>query len=235
MDLREVFDHLAHGELSHLYLGNGGGSKIAECDYRKIVSHINLGLLGLYTYFPIKEAEVIIRQVDGVKNYLLDSKHAVSNEESTATKWIMDSELNPFKNDILKIEEVYRANNEAVPLNNPNDDRSFFTPVYNLIQIPEVHSEELLAVIYQARHPKIVVPNDNNIDGIDIELPDILIEPLCVYVHSRITAGIGSENSLNESLMLQQRYIEMLRDFRAREIMNRDSPTNIKLGNRGWV
>lgn len=235
MDLQEIFDHLAYGELSHLYLGDAGGSKISERDYRKIVSHINLGLLDLYTYFPIKESEVIIEQIDGVKNYLLDRKHAESNTESMDRKWIKDTILNPFKNDILKIEEVYRANNESVPLNNNNDDRSFFTPVYNVIQIPDVHPEELLAIIYQARHPKLVVPKDNNIEGIQIELPDILIEPLCIYVHSKITAGMGSENSLNESLMLQQRYIGLLRDFRTREIINRDNPTNIKLGERGWV
>lgn len=235
MHLQEVFDYLAHGELSQLSIGSRNVGSIAESDYAKIVSHINLALLNLYTFFPIKESEVLVMQQEGITMYTLDSKHAQSNSDSTAVKYIEDAHTLPFMDDVLKIEEVYRAGNKLLPLNNLHDCESAFTPAYNVVQLPRIEPGELVSVVYQARHPKINVGPDNDISNIIIELPSILLEPLLVYVHSRIAANSGSEGSLNESRLLKSEYEKLIQTMRNREIFNRDASTNLKLRVNGWV
>ena len=60
MKLQKLFEHLTLGELKQLGIGGYEEYKaIQEKDYPEIVSHLNLGLINLYTRFPMLEKELL--------------------------------------------------------------------------------------------------------------------------------------------------------------------------------
>ena len=71
MYIKDIFEQLTVGELSNLALGGGDNGAVKVADYPKVLAHINLGLLNLYTRFHLKNGYTTIKLVPQVYQYHL--------------------------------------------------------------------------------------------------------------------------------------------------------------------
>lgn len=236
MLLSEVFDNLRHGELLHMYMGGKDIDGIAAEDWPAIVSHINMGLTSLYKRFPLRYEEAIIQQFEEIQTYYLRKQFAVSNRESREPiKYIMDSDLQPFKGNVLKIENVYSEYGEERSLNDSNDTFTVYTPQFDAIIKPYNCKENAMSVVYRANHDKIVVTDDFNPDEIEVNLPITLIEPLLFFVANRVLNGMGAGNNIQEANHYLSKYELACAQIELYGLVNKESASNHRLENSGWV
>mgnify|MGYP000020553452 CR=1 FL=1 len=235
MFLSEIFDQLTYGELAQVSIGGNGIGVIDPEDYRAIVSHINIGLTDLHTRLPLKQDSVIIQQYDYIQTYYLQYKFAQSNNASTeSVKYIMDSALKPFRDNVLKVEQVFSEIGEEYVLNDGNQAFSVYTPQHDAVVIPFTDQNNILSVIFRANHERIVIGDGFNPGTTAISIPQYLVEPLITYVAARILTGMGS-NYVNEAALLMSKYQLLVRQAETYGLVNSDTLSNEKLENNGWV
>ena len=210
MKLSEIFDQLQYGELSQLHIGGVEQGGISEANYPRILPHVNLGLTALYKRFSLKENALILSLQPNILQYSLHSRFAVNGKRSKEpVRYIIDTTLAPFLDDIIKVARVYTDDGTELDLNNKANAWSLHTPFAHSLAIPAViveKSTELpanlitnnLKVVYRANHPKIEIPIGYfNPDRIEVELPDSHLEPLLLFIASRLHNPIGMVNEFN--------------------------------------
>lgn len=204
MKLKEVFDQLTYGELSNMHLGGADIGVIDAANYPKILAHVNLGLTALYKRFPLKEGRLVVELQSGRYTYPLTSAYAQGNLKSKElSKFIMDTVTNRFLNDIHKVERVYTDSGKELGLNDEADIHAISTPSATVLRVPSVivtnapdlpdyYKTSKLEVVYRANHPKISVEDPTfDIETAEIELPDSHLEPLLLFIASRVNNPIG--------------------------------------------
>jgi len=255
MLLSDIFDQLSYGELSHLAVGSAEDGGIVLEDQKRLMPHINLGLIELHKRFPLRFDEVIIRQYEHIDTYVLNIKYAASNLKSEEPyKYLHDTKFEPFLNNVVKIERVWCEPGIEIPLNEEIDygeteqyrprivpnigEFDFYgqtaqTPTFNSIQIlPHPVEENNLTVTYRAHPPKIpheVVPEETEVD-----VPAGMLDALLYYVAARIFAGMGADNN-TESSLYTAKFEEACKKAEKHYIFNKDNNTNIRLEKYGWV
>ena len=227
MKLKEIIDSLKYGELINISWDNA--NRLPQ-----IITQINLGLLNLYTRFPILEKSVAIRQFPQISLYHLTKEYARSNEDSNQTiRYILDTPFEPFEEDILQITGATDEFGLPVPLNDDNNPNSWFIPAYNQLQIPNAKLGDTAFLIYKAK-PKYIDPKTTDFDQ-DVYLPQILLDPLLNYVTYKIYLGLGGENA-QLAQGYQQLYEKLCNDVAINNLLNDHSTvTNIKFIIRGFV
>ena len=63
MKLLDLFERLSFGELSNLAIGMEGAGTIRESDQRKVLAHVNDGLLQLYSRFILQTKYLFLRKL----------------------------------------------------------------------------------------------------------------------------------------------------------------------------
>lgn len=237
MKLSEVFEMLQYGELYNLSLsGDIDDPKgIKQEDYPLLINHINLALTDLHTKFNLKEREVVIQQYDDIAYYELDSRYAQTNTESTEpVKYIMDSEYEPFLDDVIRINAAFNEVGCELPINDENDCRSLFLNSYKRIQVPSPDSENALFITYRANHPKLSSSNPDL--NAEVSVPSYCVEALLSYVASRVHGQRTSQESQGLAVNLMSKYTLICQQLEEKNVLhNSPSNTNYKLGERGWV
>jgi len=242
MKLSDLFDQLSQGELSQLKMGSRDEIGIRLCDYNKIIPHINLGLTELYKRLNLKTSEVVIQQFDHIQTYYLDSRYAQTNVDSQEpTKYIMDSEYQPFTNNVLRIEKVHNELGEELYL---NQDRSYFSgsnmywavniPSYNSIQVPYPEKENQMIVTYRADHDPIIFTEEMNLQDIHVPISPSYLEPLLLYIAARVYTNLSS-NEGNEGTNYTAKFEASMQQIEKLNLINKDDTYNIKLEENGWV
>ncbi len=234
MFLSDLFDQLAVGELSQLCIGDADGIGIQACDYAKILPHINLGLLELYKRFPLRAQEVIIQQYDQIQLYELNSKYAVSNTESLEPiKYIMDSEYQPFKDNVLKIEKVFNEQGEELYLNDFDQYWSYQIQSYNTIQVPYPEKENAFVVTYRAGPDKIELTGLNPSIQ-EVPVPPAMLDALLYFIGSRVYSNMNSDNNA-EGNNYMQKFELACKKIEELNLVQKRSNENLKLDGLGWV
>lgn len=227
MKLQELIDTIKYGELTNISWDN-------EDRIPALISYINLGLTDLYSVFPIKEKELAIRQFSHISEYKLQSKYARSNPEPAIHKYILDTEYDPFENDIIMITGAYTEHGEEVPLNDDHSPFSWFTPSYNVLQIPNADDNETAFITYKAKH-RYIDPKTNDFEQ-EIELPPCLEEALVNYVAFKAILSMGSSDGVQLSQVYLNRYKELCAGTLEQNLLSTNNPvTNIKPRLRGYV
>ena len=223
MKLKQLFEYLTLGELRQLGIGGYEAHKaIQEKDYQEVVSHVNLGLMNLYTRFPLLEKEVVLETRPDQQVYVLSSKYAEPNEG-----WYIQG---AFEDDLIRINSAYLGEVE-LPINDEYSPTSIYLPSYNSIQIPFATGSEQVSIIYRAK-PE-VVPLDLEYE---IPVPEVLTEALLVYVEYRIRKSMGGE----QGTVLGQQALQMFEMFcgeveRKNILNNADNSVCVRARTRGWV
>lgn len=236
MTLQDIFDQLTHAELSSLKLGGLlTGEEIPEAHYRQVLAHINLGLTELYKRFFLSSKQLIIQLNDHMSFYKLHNDYAISNKLSIKTpKYIIDSQFDPFQNDILKIEEVFNECGEKICLNDLNERCSLFTPHYDTLQIPLPFEDSIISVHYRAKHPTVVCPKGTDPKEVEVNLPEGLLDALLLFVGYRATRSMGGEAGQEATGYLQQFEASC---EKSKELGLQITPqySNLKLDYKGWI
>jgi len=95
--------------------------------------------------------------------------------------------------DTLKVLSCYAEPESNVvvqlALNNSSEINSIFTPVYNILQVPNPSDFSAIDVIYRAKHTELVF---DNIETQELELPPMLYECLYFYIAKNISTSIDA-------------------------------------------
>ena len=235
MLLQDLFDQLTYGELAKVSLGGDPTIGILEKDYANIISHINLGLTELYKRFPLREGDITIQLEDAIQTYYLQSDYAVSNTGSSQpVKYLIDSESEPFTDNVLKIEQVIDEDGGILYMNDSNQAWSVFSPSYNSIQVSYASSELAVTVTYRADHDRIpTIGTDPS--TYDVPVPMTHLEPLLFYIASRIHTTLPTLDGVNKGNDYLAKYEAACLKIENAGLVNKANPSNHKLFDRGFV
>lgn len=235
MKLSVIVNQLSNGELRNVNLGGNLQKGVTPYNYPEIISHINMGLLDLYTRFPLKLREVFVQQFAEVQFYKISSNYAISNTASTYTpKYVIDSVYNKFDDRLLKIDTVFDECGKELPLDDDNEENSLYLTAMDTIQIPCPNPNNAITVIYRAAHAELGSDGDNVLEQ-EVELPLMLVQPLLLFVAHRVHGSMNFIDSAQETM----KYLKMYEEACARSMnqgagLNTGS-TNNKLEQNGWV
>lgn len=248
MKLAEIFNQLAFGELSQISMGGEPAGQINENNYSNVLAHINLGMTALYKRFHLKEGRITLVLQPGRTTYPLTAAYAVANKKSSMPiRYIADTDDTPFKDDIHKIESVFTDSGVELNLNDSADMYSVRTPsastlcVPSIIVVPDAQTSDVLKtkqlnIVYRANHP-MIVQGIGLFDPtrIEVDLPYSHLEPLLLYVASRVNNPIGMANEFHAGSSYAAKYEQSCQQL---EIINlrvdQGSQRNRLMAN-GWV
>lgn len=232
--LKNLFEELSYGELSNVAIGSDGSGFIPEKHQPKITLHANEGLLRLYSQFILLEKSLIIQMVEGITNYYLLPLYAETNYDPNADHefYIKDKAQEPFLGDVIKVLNIYNEVGFKYPLNDPNNDRSLYTPQSTVLQVPEPQDQVSLALNYQARHPRLIHTNLEQ----EVILPDVLLDALKAFIAARIYNFMNTQDTTLKSQQHYSRYKRLLKEVVEDDVVNTSmSSTNTVFHDRGWV
>ncbi len=232
MDVAEFFSSLSYGELSNLALsGEGSGEIIAE-KQPKIFSYLNEGLLKLYSRFVIKSSRLLLEMQPHISNYRLVKANARTNSSPLPdqTLFILDTVIEPFLGDVIRILSVNGQNGFEYRLNDENRNNSFFTPQPDTLQIPSPIGGKILSVVYQAKHvPLILLSNQ-------IYIPDVLEEALRAYVSHKVYLHMNGPENAAQATNYLGIYEQACVEAEQYNLVNTSIITSsYKFFERGWV
>lgn len=247
MKLSEIFSQLTFGELSQISLGGGEAGEIKEDNYESVLVHVNLGLTALYKRFPLKEGRILVALQANRYTYALTRAYAESNTRSLElVKYIQDAG-NPFMDDIHKIERVYSSTGKEFGLNDEADPYAISTPSASVLRVPAsvvAQSGDLpdglktstLEVVYRANHP-IIRQSDVGFDPLtyDVELPYTHLEPLLLFVASRVNNPIGMVNEFNAGNNYAAKYEKACQDLETMNLRVDQGAQHDRIRRNGWV
>lgn len=238
MNVNELFRRLSYGELSNLSIGEEGVGVIKEDAQPKIINYINEGLLRLHSRFLLRENILFFQQVEHLTYYYMLARFGRSKLTdppcpNTPHLYILDNEDEPFEGDFIKALQIIDQNSCVLPLNDPDDVRSLYTPQPNLIQVPQPVAGQVLAVEYQARHPKISL-DDNGCTEID--LPEVLEGALSAYIGYKAYSHMNGADNAAKAGEYMALYESICMEVTVTDTVNQSrSGSNQKFYNRGWA
>lgn len=226
MTLQDIFDQLTYGELSQLSIGGGEAGAISEANYGRVLAHINLALTALYKRFPLKEDRVRIP--------------VVHNQLVYPTLIVAPS--------LLKIERVLTDTDFELALNDEADAYSVFTPtasslrvpadiVNQIVDLPDRYKTAGLMVVYRANHPKIVQSLGYfDPTRVKVQLPDSHMEPLLLYVASRMNTPMGTGQFEGQAgNNYYAKYEASCQSIETSNLKVDQGSQNTRLRSNGWV
>jgi len=247
MKLSDIFTQLTHGELSQLHVGGGDAGQIDESNYAQVLSHVNLGLTSLYKRFHLKEARILLELQEGRSVYPLSSKYAVSNAAvNEDPRYILDSQADPFQDDIHKLEEVLTDLGFSMGLNDASNMYSVHTPTAQTLRVPlmfvtpsmDLPSHlitDTLELVYRANHPIIVHYPGFNPADVEVELPYSHLEPLLYFVASRVNNPIGMTNEFHAGNSYAAKYEQACALLENKNLQVDQGSQNTRAARNGWV
>ena len=227
MKVSDAFQELCYGELNTHRLAESGA--ISPENYSRMIHHLNMGLLALYTRFPLLVKELTLQQKSWITVYKLKKEHAVT-DPSDEVKYIIDSRFDPFIGDLIRVEEVSDEVGDVVELNSTDHDKVALTPSMDTLEIPNPTDTNVLFVTYRAKHPQLV-----SVDS-KILLPQHLLGALYAYTGMRVYAGGTSQEQLTKGAELESKYERICQKMELDGMVNTDVLVlNMKPYERGWV
>jgi hypothetical protein len=231
MKLQEVFDQLSAGEFSQLSIGGAAAGVIDETNYSKVIGHVNLGLTALYRRFNLKTGNLVLRMEEDRYMYQLHSSMAVSKGGT----YLIDTVLEPFLDDIIKVERVVDEVAVDLPLNDAADSMSVFTPSSLRLSVPIELTLQDLLIVYRADHPKIVVGDSfMSPEDVELELPPTHLEALLYYVASRVNNPIGMNNEFHAGNSYAAKYEMVCKQLEEGGLQVDKGESNSKIYRGGW-
>lgn len=233
MLLSDLFTNLSYGPLAGLSVGGSGSGTIPPANESKFVAYTNSTLTNLFSRFLILEDELIIDAQDNITTYELRDEYTVSSNTLGNTLYIRDTVQNPFVSDrLLKITKVYDEEGTEIPLNDTEDDASFYTPAFDTLQIPEPVTGNSYIVMYQSKHPKLVVGDLSQ----EIRIPALLGSALEAHVAHKIFASMNGAEHLAQSDRYLMKYEMICNQVLEGDFANTSrAQQNDRFTARGWV
>lgn len=213
MKVSDFFQNIALGELNGSNMTELSGFEILEAKLPIVINSLNQGLDFLFTRFDLKESQVVIQLKEGITRYYIDSDYALSNQNLSLPKYLLDSVDNPYPDDLLQVLQVFDENGNELCVNDEYAQYGVFTPEYNCIQVSEnvLQSAEYLVVIYRAKHSKIPLDTPRN-SKINLNIPVSFNTALQTYVASLVYMNQGGQEYLSIGNALYAKAMTLLEE-----------------------
>ena len=236
MLLSEIFDQLTYGELSQVALVDEFTGTIEATRFPALVAHTNLGLTSLYKRFALKEGRAFIKLRANQVRYPLSSQEDVLGEGG-----------DDFKDDVLKIEQVLADTGFTLGLNDGSDPYACSTPSANVLRValvvanqgptlPDELKTTRLEVVYRANHGKLVYTAEGfQPENINIELPDAYLEPLLLFIASRVHNPIGMTNEFHAGNSYYAKYEVACKQLEQSGLAVDQGSGNSRMARAGWI
>ena len=223
---------MAQAELSNLHIAENG--VIKEAAVPQLLDAANMGLLRLYSMFILSERDVVVQMYKHITNYHLLPRFAETNLDSPEPyKYIKDLGKEPFRDDVIRISEVYGNQGNKIPLNDSWFPGSIYTPQYNILQVPMPSDGDYLTVVYQAK-PKPILEEDMDYDLQDV--PWFLLDALRAFIAARIFSDINSPETAAKASVLMETFKSVCNDaFMNGQVTTVEETKNTKFRKGGWA
>ena len=236
MRLSELFEYLKYGELSQLSIAGEEQGVINSVNQSRLISAINLGMVELHKRFPIKMGLAIVQQMSALTTYHLDSRYAYTNPHNTDPsvfyKYIIDSELTPFTDDVLIIEAVSDENERFYTLNEDQDCDTIITTGALTINVPNPGLELALFVNYRAA-PEKISNTVTNPEDVYIEIPQQYLDPLLSFVAHRFFVSANASHP--EAGLYFSKFEAACKLIDNKGLRHKNGNMNTRLGCNGWL
>lgn len=234
MILQECLDKLARGKLSNLSICTGG--RLKEEHYQKVIDAINEGLTRLHTVLPLKEKNLILEMTESRTEYPLTSEHSLRKETGdiydSYDLYIRDTDFYPFEDDIINIIEVWDDLDRKLPINDPDNPLSVFTPEHNTLNVNFTIDGRVLNVIYKANHKHLTLENLNSIIDIPVNLEGALLSFVAYLIHE----DINTQEAIANSQKYFAEYQNIINEIIQYCTLGTDKlVSNVKFTKKGWV
>lgn len=233
MDVNQLFAELSYGELSNLALANDGNGTITDAAKPRLLIHANEALLRLYTRYVLKTSDVLIELVDHITNYHLLAKFAESQWETSPQEhlYIKDLMREPFTEDVIRILTVFDSYSCPIPLNDPDHEESIYTPQGNVLQVPRPVTGMALSIVYQAKHPLLVLAPTPSV----IDLPDVLWGAYKAYIGYLVYNNMNTQEANGIAQEHLNRYETICGEVLMQDLVTTSmSSTNVRFQKNGW-
>ena len=191
MQINDLFNMLAYGELSNHHMASAGDGTLLEAKQPQIVHFANEALTRLYTKYVLKEKSCIVELQEGNTLYRLSPEYSTTGFDNSLVDapYIRDTVNDPFLDDVLKVLAVHTNYGGQRPLNDSNNCWSVNTPTFKTLQVNLIRANEVLAVTYQAKH--VVLGGTNQ----EIELPTALHGALTAFIAYKVYFNMNTPES----------------------------------------
>ena len=172
---------------------------------------------------------------EGMVEYTISGEFAVSSEDihSNGPFYILDTEEEPFKNDLIQILSVYDDTGREHSIDNKTEWNSIYRPAYNKVVIPyDCAEQRLFSFGYQARYPEVTL--DKAADNIPI--PHSLEEALLSYIAYGVYKDMNTAESVGSAQGHLLDYERLTGKAEAKNLAGESlSDTGNKFSNKGFV
>jgi hypothetical protein len=209
MQVSAFINKLTNTTLRNLGITESVTSRQLNDEYREeILEYINSGLLELYNKYQLKVDALFLELQEGRTRYPITSEHVMDNwHEPDREKYIWKNVEESFTDDLVKILLIRDHSGIEVPLNDPNNVLSIYTPEYNVLEVSSHFPIQFLTIDYQARHKPVSQDTD------EISLPDSLYDCLAFYVAAHACANMNSEGAITNANKYAQLYSNAIQSF----------------------
>ena len=170
MTVQDFITLVRYSELNNIAVGTNTDA---------VIAFINLGLIEIYTRFPIKVEEHIVNLSEGVTDYSMPTNFMYAINAYGEARAEYPDEL------------------VRLPINEEDDPYSIFFPDWKSVQIPLVANGSSISIIYAAT-PTTITNTVENLAA-ELDIPDTLIDALASYVgyrgHLSVRGDGQSENN----------------------------------------
>lgn len=188
MKLNEILDSLASSELANLNFVENGN--IVEAKIPKIVGAINLGLTKLYTRFKLKKGFITLNVTPSITAYELSTANVL---RGTNTEGYITTES--FTGDLIEILKIVSTDGSDISFDGSGTVVLLKT---NLIKFKTAPDTATYNIEYSALPTKLVYDDDTDID---VELPDMYLPALLMFIGSRFASPVGISFDANRNSM----------------------------------
>ena len=235
MKLGELFSQLSYNELSSLSIGGEGSGTVNPAAHGRLISLTNDALKDIFTRLPLYERECIVKTLDWKNLYYLRPEHAMLDSTPNVLKYIIDTPVNKFTGDLVKILAVRNEIGEELPMNDADQWASVFTPQYDCVQFNHPGFSQIFDVTYQALHPKLATSGEDLLNQ-DLLIPTSVENLLRVKVAYCIFAGMSGQEQSIKAQALEMQYERLYNQIDERNLLGGSAlGTNVKLERRGFV
>jgi len=234
MKLSNIFEYLAQGELAQHYVATSSCGSIEPENYHKLIPNINMALLELYKRFPVSRKGVLIVVNPIITHYHLREKYAINSALPATNKYIMDSVEEPFKGDILLIEDVVDEIGTVLYLNEDTTQYSIYTPTFDTVTIPAPELGQYLNVGYRAA-PEHIPSVGIDPEEYEVLLPPVMLEALLLYVYSKYHSGLDEQIVEGTRVNFAREFEKSVSRIEYGTLINKTSHRNSKFTINGWI
>ena len=234
MKLAEIFEYLAHGELAQHYVASTSCGTIEPENYHKLIPNINMALLELYKRFAVLRKDLLIEVSNSRTDYPLREKFATSSTIPAIHKYILDSPLEPFKGDILLIEDVVDEGGVVLYLNEDTTEYAIYTPTFDTVTIPAPEDGQYLAVGYRAA-PERIPSVGIDPEEYEVLLPPVMLEALLLYVYSKYHTGLDEQLVEGTRVNFTREFEKSVSRVEFGTLVNKPNHRNTKFVANGWI